>query len=473
MREVSRSNSCNFPVLGSLLLFAVALLLRLLLLFCGPWQEPARALTPDSPHMVLLAHNLCTYYTYGKAEETGLVHRAIARLRTANGTSPARDANGLVPEVFRPPGYPAFLAIFETLFHDLRWGLFCQCVLGALLTWVVVSLGWFFGFTRRASLLAGLLWAVHPGLIVYDNLLLTESLFNILSICGLYVAAFGAAPYGWLGSGILVGVAGLVRPLALLYEPLLLAISLKRGQLRWSAALAQLLLVLMPSGVWAVRNNLAGEGFRVSTVPDINLLYYSAAYAISEERAEDWEASWPRRIDELSDKLAARLQPGEDVSGAVRRLALEELGARPSTFVLVQVKSAVRLFVAHSLESVYQGLGQVYTPSGIFSRLILREANDESASGLGAVAMAASWTALNAIICVAALVGAFRGWRARLRVPVFVCVLTLILFTLATASVGLERMRMPMMLPLVLLCGLAVQTRTEPLTEPGNRPATI
>lgn len=462
MRDMLRPEDGDrgaFPAGAALSLTILALVLRGALLVCGPWQDEKRALTPDSPNMVLLAHNLQTYHTYGKAEVTGLVHRAVSHLHSANGTAPERDANGLVPEVFRPPGYPLFLAVIQMLFGDLRWALLCQCVLGAGLTWMVVFLTWSLGLSRHGALFAGLLWAVHPALIVYDNMLLTESLFNILSVCGLYVAARCPASWGGAGSGFLIGLAGLVRPLALLYEPLLLAIGRKRGQLSWFMVLAQLFLVLLPSVAWAMRNHAVGAGFRVSTVPEINLLYYSAAYAISEERGEDWEASWPRRIEELSSRLGERLQPGEDVSGAIRRLALEELRKRPGTCVRVQAKSAVKLLVGHSLSDLYQQLGKSYASSGLFSRLVLRESNDTNSGSIGAAVIASGWTALNALICVAALVGAFRGWRSRLYSLVLACALTLMFFTLATASVGLERMRLPMMLPLVLLSGLAFQPR--------------
>jgi Dolichyl-phosphate-mannose-protein mannosyltransferase len=459
MQSQENDNRGAFPCRVALGLTVAAVVLRCALLFAGPWQNTERALTPDSPHMVGLAYNLCTYYTYGKAEEVGLVHRATARLRMANGTAPMRDANGLAPEVFRPPGYPFFLAVFEAMSLDLRWALLCQCVLGGCLTWAVLSLAWSLNFSRSATILAGLLWAFHPGLIVFDDMLLTESLFNIFSVAGFFVAARAPARYSWLGSGILIGLAGLVRPLALLYEPLLLAVALKQGRLRWTTAAGQLLLILIPSGAWAARNYAVGEGFRVSTVPDVNLLYYSAAYSISEERGEDWGASWPHRIEELSEKLGTRLQPGEDVSSAGRRLALEELEARPRAYASVQAKSAAKLFVDHSLGGVYNQLGQTYVSTGLFSRLVLRQGNDANVGSISIMILAGGWMALNALICLAALVGAIRGLRARLRVFVIACGLTLVLFTLATASVGLERMRMPMMLPLVLLSGLALQSR--------------
>ncbi len=62
---------------------------------------------------------------------------------------------------------------------------------------------------------------------------------------------------------------------------------------------------------------------------DVNLLYYTAGYTLSEEKGEDWLASWPKRVDELSQRLEQRLAPGQDVFSAGRSLAVEELKARP------------------------------------------------------------------------------------------------------------------------------------------------
>src|SRR5687768_4182019 len=96
------------------LLFAAALLLRLVVLFTGPWADPTRvyAFSPDSPRYVALADTLLAHRAFGKPVEDGLMHLAVERLRRANGTLPPPDANGLYPEAFRTPGYPLFLAAF-------------------------------------------------------------------------------------------------------------------------------------------------------------------------------------------------------------------------------------------------------------------------------------------------------------------------------------------------------------------------
>jgi hypothetical protein len=433
----------------------LALALRVGLFACGPWNEEDRAKRDDSWRILLLADNLRKYGTYGKAEEDGRVHEAVAKLRAANGTLPPPDANGLRPESFRPPGYPFLVAAVGSVLPDLRWVLLIQCILGALMTWPVVRIASVFGLSGRGAIVAGLLWAIHPALVLFDSLFLTESLFNILVLAGLFLGTFSGRWWHWAGCGLLLGFAGLVRPLALLYLPFALGLAYRGSQLKWRTAIPLVLATLLPSVLWAYRNHKVGEGWRVTTAGDINLLYYTAAYSISEEKGEDWLVSWPVRIDELSGRLKERLTEDEDVFAAGSRLALEELRARPGPACRVLLKSSVKLFSDHSAGSLFPLLGQPYHPTGFYSRFILREEKAVASGSLAAMIVAGLWSGLNAAIALAALLGIVRGLWNRLFCLTSLCCLTLLLFLAATGSVGLERMRLPMQLPLFLLAGVA------------------
>src|SRR5262245_57867249 len=110
-------------------LFAAAILSRLVVLFTGPWIDPARVFpfSPDSARYVVLADELLAHQTFGKPVEDGLMHEAVAKLRAANGTLPPPDANGLYPEAFRTPGYPLFLAVCSGR-GGLGLALLAQCL---------------------------------------------------------------------------------------------------------------------------------------------------------------------------------------------------------------------------------------------------------------------------------------------------------------------------------------------------------
>jgi hypothetical protein len=430
-----------------ILLFLTALLVRCVVLAAGPWHDPSRAMQPDSGRYLVLAENLIRYGTFGKRDEDGIVHRAILELREKNGTSPRVDSNGLRPETFRTPGYPALIAAVEA---HVRAVLVVQCLLGALTAAALPLIAGAAGITGTAGTVAGILWAIHPALVLYDNALMSESLFNALIVSALLLAITARFLPGVMAAGLLIGFAGLVRPLGLLYLPLAIVLCRARSGASRLTVITLIASAVVPSLIWADRNRHVGEGFRVSTVADENLLFYTAAYSISEQRGEDWLESWPERVRELTTQLGSRLAPGEDVVAAGRRLAFAEIASRPTYVARVMAKSAVKLAVDHSIPETAQLLGTSYKGSGLFSRLVLHEPQpDAGRTGIAALA-ALGWVLVNAIVAAAAFVGFLYACRER-QWALIACGVTAVLFAISTGSVGLERFRVPMMLPMVVL----------------------
>ena len=451
----------------AILLFASALLLRLAVLFTGPWADPTRAYdySADSPRYVQLADTLLSHRVFGKPTEDGLMHLAVERLRRSNGTLPPPDANGLTPEAFRTPGYPLFLAAFGGT-TGLRAAYLVQCLLGSVAALCLVRVALALGCRPRAALAAGWLWALHPAIITHDVLPLTESLFGSLALVGLAVTTRTTTPGGRALPGLLIGFAALVRPLGLLYLPTALILGWRNAPRKWLAAGVTVLVAVLPSVLWAARNASTGNGFRVSTVGELNLYYYGAAYVASENRGEDWLASWPVRVQELTERLAGKLQPGQDVFALARSEAMAEFKANPTTTAKVAVKSEVKLCVDHSAGPAAGLYGVEYKPSGFFSDVLRGKFDASKLSGWGAIAL--PWTALNGLIALLAAVGLVRAARRRKWALVFACLIPVVLFSLATFPVGLERFRLPFMPFLFVLAACAVwpPERTPPAVLP-------
>jgi len=425
-------------------LAAVALFARLVVLFTGPWTDPTRPQTfsGDAPRYAALADTLLRQHAFGKPHEDGLVHCAVEQLRRDNGTLPPADEHGLYPEVFRTPGYPAFLAIFGGR-SGLHLAFLAQSILGSLATVSLVQIARQLGCEPRAALVSGYLWALHPAVVTYDLMPLTESLFCSLAMIGLAVSAIKTTPASGVCAGLLIGLAALVRPLGLLYLPTALILGWNSASRRWRAAILTVIVAAMPSTLWMVRNHQTGNGARVSTVGNINLYFYGAAYVISESRDEDWLASWPKRVEELASRLASRLKRGEDVFSLARKEALAEFRTQPMTTARVALKSIVKLAVDHSLHHAVGLFGMDYQPSGFFSEL-LRGKLDTSKLSLQAL-LAVPWSALNVILLLLAVVGMIRVAVSRNNRLVLACLLPVLLFSAATFPVGVERFRLPMM----------------------------
>lgn len=159
------------------------------------------------------------------------------------------------PWIHYPVGYSFVLSIFYRIFGP---GLLVAPVLNALfgagITAVAHRLGWRFTTVGRARFGAALV-ALHPGLIAYSPLVMTELLATLLLLgAGLVLLHWRGTWQGYLTAGAILGFATLVRPDSLLALPLLALMGDKpywKGFVRAAAAVAVAFVIVLP---WTYRN---------------------------------------------------------------------------------------------------------------------------------------------------------------------------------------------------------------------------
>jgi len=159
------------------------------------------------------------------------------------------------PWVHYPVGYSALLGLFYRIFgSELVVAPVINAFTGALLVAVVHPIARFYLSEGRACLAAGLC-AMHPGLIAYSAVVMTEPLAALLLLAaGLAALHFRGRWQAMVFSGALLGLATLVRPASLLAAPLLFFTQPKplwQAAARAAAASAVALLVVLP---WTLRN---------------------------------------------------------------------------------------------------------------------------------------------------------------------------------------------------------------------------
>jgi hypothetical protein len=130
--------------------------------------------------------------------------------------------------VFRMPGYPALLAVLLRLFGDLMPVMYARAASAVFGTATVAAVYWLAAllYDRRTGLVAALAAACYPGAIAMSIVVLSEAPF-----CPLYLAQLAAWVKCWQSgeprksliwaviSGLLGGLATLVRPDWLLFAP--------------------------------------------------------------------------------------------------------------------------------------------------------------------------------------------------------------------------------------------------------------
>ena len=197
------------------------------------------------------------------------------RIAEGFGYSDDRSENGVSvwhPWCHYPVGYSAVLAMFYRLFgasHHVAGVV--NASIGAALALVTWALA------RRAmselrARVAGALVALHPGLILYAALVMTEPLAALLTLLAFWLAVRDRLAWRGITVGALVlGVAALVRPQALLCAPFLALVDpslrTRLAGARWlavaklaGAAAIACAIALLPVLPWTARNCRVMDG---------------------------------------------------------------------------------------------------------------------------------------------------------------------------------------------------------------------
>ncbi|MEM1355357.1 MAG: phospholipid carrier-dependent glycosyltransferase [Planctomycetota bacterium] len=443
-----------------LFVMLLGLVLRAGLFAVSGWQDPSRAMVGDSQRYLDLGHNLATTGAFGLAEEdSGLVHIPLSRLRDGLGQGPAEVATGIYAEGFRTPGYPALLAIFDLLGLGLHSVLLMQVILGALTIGLVGWIAWMVTHRAKVAAAAALLFAVNPGSIVECNLILSECLFTFLLTLSIALLLYTRRTGRWQPVallGVTVAAAALVRPIAIVIIPLAgVVLLLPYRRIAESAAdvlspglgrrVAYALLfgalVALPLSGWIARNHAVGYGPKLSTVPDVNAWFYTAAYLDLTKQGKDHSADWPEAVEQQMATLTASASVDQSVYSTARELATQRIGQDPALYATLLARSGVKFFTDHSMTEVGGLTGKPWESTGLRSRVLSGDVGALLANPLMLVPLA--WMLFNLAFLLTALTGVIVFWRRGRRVEVLFLSLVIAGFVFATQTNGLERFRWP------------------------------
>lgn len=187
------------------------------------------------------------------------------RIASGLGYSDDRSVGGILvwhPWCHYPVGYSAFLAGFYRLLgasHAVAGA--ANALVGAALavvTWGLAS----HGLSAARARAAGLLVALHPGLVLYAALVMSEPLAALLTLLAFFLAVRDRRPWRAIAlAAPALGLAALVRPQALLCAPFLAIVAGARGiRERALLATAACVLALLPVLPWTARNCRVMDG---------------------------------------------------------------------------------------------------------------------------------------------------------------------------------------------------------------------
>jgi hypothetical protein len=185
-------------------------------------------------------------------------HVGASRLAAGLGYSEdvlIRGVSVWKPWTHYPVGYSALLSFFYRIFGDhLLVGPLLNAVLGAATALLVHRIALHHLSAPRARVAGGLA-ALHPGLIAYCPLLMTEIPSAFMLVLLLWtLLRFRGRTQAVIFGGLLLGALTLMRPASVLLAPLIALSEARpfgRATLRAAATLGVALLVVLP---WTIRN---------------------------------------------------------------------------------------------------------------------------------------------------------------------------------------------------------------------------
>ncbi len=160
------------------------------------------------------------------------------------------------PTAFYPVGYPAAIAATSMLTRDIPRAAITVNMLAAVVAcFAAVALGQRYG-GDPVGRLAGVLYAVLPGSVLWTGATMTETLHGALLALACAAATLRSPSARWLtATGIITGIATLVRPQAIVTAPLLGALSARGTPLqRLTRAGIVSLVALAVVAPWTARN---------------------------------------------------------------------------------------------------------------------------------------------------------------------------------------------------------------------------
>jgi 4-amino-4-deoxy-L-arabinose transferase-like glycosyltransferase len=320
----------------------LGLRLSLVLLFWALGGEP---LQPDSPRYLQLAAALV---------ERGWFSASFDAYR---------------PEIFRTPGYPAYLAVFQAFgVAGTFWPILVQelLYLGAVAVFFVGT---------RVLLDAGLARAVvlflliEPGGVAYPKLILSDTLNLALTVSALFAlgAHFRSGRWSWLIlAGVLLGAAAWVRPAAFLLPLVFAPVLIVEGQFRRVAFVRAGMLVLVTTltlSPWLGRNQVLFGSPTLSGQASNMLANYHLPYVWEVTRGLMFGDGQRQAAELVGQAVAAAEVARGGPLNAVERLAVQqdaalaELLQYPGAYAQRWVTGMLKTLLGPGLLDVYSAYG--------------------------------------------------------------------------------------------------------------------
>jgi hypothetical protein len=248
-------------------------------------------------------------------------HQVAHNIAVGNGIS----LDGVIPQHYRLPGYPLFLAGCYSFFGERQWpALIIQIILTSLIPVLMFMLASvLLPCYGLIAYLAGIIGCIHPGFILYSGMLATESL-TLLFLLLFFIIFFSQGfklKYSF-SAGIFLGLASLFRPVGHYLLCIAIVLLLLRNTVQWRNAIK--LSVIMSTGwlivviPWLIRNYILTGAVFFHSLPGLHFQQYLAAPIVTQRDQCSYPAArahvlaeWNETVKQTEEKIGRALDDYE------------------------------------------------------------------------------------------------------------------------------------------------------------------
>lgn len=310
---------------------------------------------------------------------------------------------GARASAFRPPLYPAYLAVTFRLFGEnyrvVRLG---QALMGALACLALLQLGRRL-FDRQAATFAALLLSVYPFTLYFTGEVMTETLFTWLMLGSVTAVVAAWQQPTWnraLIAGAALGAATLCRPTALAFAAFvgLVGLFLRWRSPQYRRGATQLVIAGLVAAVcvspWIVRNSLLfGRLTNLTTYTGLNL--YKGLPGKDDRSSMDDFGITQQMVEDAQVTQLPLAEP--EMDRAMRRYWQKSVLDHPGAYLREKFGDLSRFWFDFRLAGNAATLGGIATYGAIGAYLAVLVAGT---LGLLQLLRSGSWGALSVVLTV-------------------------------------------------------------------------
>ena len=280
-----------------------------------------------------------------------------------NGVFSSSKEAPFVAEMFRSPGYPAFLVPFLFAFDSFIPVVFVQVILVILSALLVYAIGRSL-YSEKIALGTALVFALNPAIIFYTFTILSDILFLFLFLAAIYLLFFRThtSPYSTYLSialgALILGYAILVRPAGLysvwIILPFIVLWYASKTGIKKALVCALVFGIFSLSALvpWYLRNYSHSGSAALSSIGPYTLLFYNVAGFLGSKEgrgADDMKEEI--REAEFPQVTRDDLQSGR-YTKEINHVAARYIQEDPVNYALYHSLGSINFFLASSFKDV-------------------------------------------------------------------------------------------------------------------------